>query len=76
MFISLFVIYLFNINKQKQTEMNKQELIKQITIEIENLQFDLQSDWIEDDQKRKGQTINDLNSLKTVLGHIITLQTF
>ena len=76
MFISLFVIYLLNINKQKQTEMNKQELIKQITIEIENLQFDLQSDWIEDDQKRKGQTINDLNSLKTVLGHIITLQTF
>ena len=56
--------------------MNKQELIKQITIEIENLQFDLQSGWIDDDQERKGQTINDLNSLKTVLGHIITLQTF
>jgi len=56
--------------------MNKQELIKQITIEIENLQFDLQSDWIDDNQERKGQTINDLISLKTVLGHIITLQTF
>ncbi len=55
--------------------MDKQELIKQITIEIENLQCDLQSDWIDDDQQRKGQTINDLNSLKTVLGHIITLQT-
>ena len=55
--------------------MNKQELIKQITIQIENLQFDLQSEWINDDQQRKGQTINDLNSLKTVLGHIITLQT-
>ena len=56
--------------------MNKQELIKQITIEIENLQFDLESDWIEDDQQIKSKTINDLNSLKTVLGHFITLQTF
>ena len=56
--------------------MNKQELIKQIKNQILDLQFDLQSDWINDDQKRKGQTINDLNSLKTVLGHIITLQTF
>ena len=55
--------------------MNKQELIKQITIQIEDLQSDLQSEWINDDEKRKGQTINDLHSLKTVLGHIITLQT-
>tara|TARA_R110000803_G_scaffold70019_2_gene132672 strand:+ start:511 stop:681 length:171 start_codon:yes stop_codon:yes gene_type:complete len=55
--------------------MNKQELIKQLTIQIEDLQFDLSSDWINDDNELKGKTINDLQSLKTVLGHIITLQT-
>jgi len=55
--------------------MDKQKLIKQITIQIEDLQYDLCSEWINEDQKRKGQTINDLQSLKTVLGHIITLQT-
>lgn len=56
--------------------MNKKELIKTIKIEIENMQkmsqeeLDLESNWI------KSQIKNDLDSLKTILGHIITLQTF
>jgi hypothetical protein len=56
--------------------MEKLQLIENIKIDIQNLQFDLESDWIKDDKKRESQTKHDLDSLKTILGHLITLQTF
>ena len=56
--------------------MEKLELIENIKTDIQNLQFDLESDWIKDDSERESQTKHDLDSLKTILGHLITLQTF
>ena len=46
----------------------------EINTHIENLQFDLESDWITEDSAREKRTKHDLESLKIVLGHLLTLQ--
>ena len=50
------------------------KIIDEINTHIENLQFDLESDWITEDSAREKRTKHDLESLKIVLGHLLTLQ--
>jgi len=51
----------------------KLELIEKIKIEIENMQFDIRQDW--NDQETRLKQKQDIDSLKTILGHLLTLQT-
>jgi len=48
-------------------------LIEKIKIEIENMQFDIRQDW--NDQETRLKQKQDIDSLKTILGHLLTLQT-
>tara|TARA_R110002095_G_scaffold168110_1_gene145871 strand:+ start:114 stop:278 length:165 start_codon:yes stop_codon:yes gene_type:complete len=50
------------------------KIIDDIKLQIENLQFDLESDWITLDSARQKRTKHDLDSLKIVLGRLLTLQ--
>lgn len=49
-------------------------IIEEIKTHIENLQFDLESEWMTEEPSREKRTKHDLDSLKIVLGHLLTLQ--
>lgn len=49
-------------------------IIEEIKTHIENLQFDLESEWMNEAHAREKRTKHDLDSLKIVLGHLLTLQ--
>jgi len=55
------------------TTEEKNEMIEKIKIEIENMQFDINQDWQDEEMKSKQK--QDIDSMKTILGHLMTLQT-
>jgi Fic family protein len=53
---------------------NKSELIEGIKIDIEDLQSDIRNELNSEEETQRIKL--DLESLKTILGHLITMQTF
>jgi hypothetical protein len=53
--------------------MNTKELIEQIKLEIENIQCDISNELHSEEEIRDFKL--DLDSLKTILGHLMTLKT-
>lgn len=53
--------------------MNTQEMIETIKTQIEDLQSDIKNELFTEDETMDRQL--DMESLKTVLGHLLTLKT-
>jgi len=54
------------------TKNKKLQLIEEIQIQIKEMQF-ISQEW--QDEKMKEKLKQDIDSLRTILGHLLTLQT-